>query len=76
MAVLECIRCGATAEGKDFEECDSLINHEIGTSKGRPCAGKPSDLRLDGKVLFTQEYVPVADGKAQVIKSTTPKSKK
>ncbi len=44
MTKLFCKRCEAMSEGKNFEECDSLIDHARGLSKGRKCAGLESDL--------------------------------
>lgn len=55
MSKLTCKRCGATAEGKDFDECDSIIDHSIGLIKGWDCAGKPDDLIFSGeKAKVTQ----------------------
>jgi len=44
MSKLFCKRCRAEAEGKNFAECDSKIDHARGLSIGRKCAGLESDL--------------------------------
>lgn len=49
MALLSCKRCGATAEGKDFDEADAKIDHAVGLSKGWPCTGNPDNLVWSGE---------------------------
>lgn len=49
MGTLTCQRCGATSEGKSFEDADDIIDHAVGLVRGRPCSGKDSDLVWDTK---------------------------
>lgn len=47
MGVLKCA-CGAEAEGKDFEEADSKIDHGIALSiPGPACSGDPARMTWD-----------------------------
>ena len=39
MVKVRCIRCTGIAEGKTATEAAQKIDHAIGLSKGRPCAG-------------------------------------
>lgn len=55
MGTLTCQRCGATSEGLTFEDADVLIDHAVGQSRGRPCAGKESDLIWDGKTVLNAD---------------------
>jgi len=51
MPTLVCSCCGEEAEGKNFTEADTKIDHAKGQSRGRPCGGDPRNLTWDGKVV-------------------------
>jgi hypothetical protein len=54
MGSLICKTCGATAEGDTFDDADSLIDHSVGTSKGKPCGGNPLDMIWTGVIRATK----------------------
>ncbi len=70
MGSLICITCGAKAEGDTFDVADDLIDHSIGTAKGKPCGGDPRDMTWTGAIRTT----PRTESSPQK-KTTTKRSK-
>ena len=50
MTEFQCLKCTARIEAKDLAEAIKNMDHAIGLSKGRPCAG--------GKNAPIREYAP------------------
>ncbi len=75
MTEFQCLKCTARTEAKDLAEAIKTMDHAIGLSKGRPCAG--------GKDAPIREYAPTAKAapavetvKAEVITETSKSTKK
>ena len=39
MTEFQCLKCTSRVEAKDLSEAMKIMDHAIGLSKGRPCAG-------------------------------------
>lgn len=52
MAVYECLRCKGRVEAKDKAEAIITMDHAVGQSRGRPCAGG------DGAPLYEVRDAP------------------
>lgn len=75
MVQVKCIRCNGQAEGKTADEAADRIDHAIGQSKGRACAGGDN---APYEVVGTQEVVKVTPKVKPIVKPivSKPKTKK
>lgn len=71
MGQLVCKRCFAQATADTKDEADSIIDHAIGQTIGRPCSGKDEDL------VWREDYRKATTATIEVEKvQTETKSKK
>lgn len=82
MGVLKCA-CGAEAEGKDFEEADTKINHGIALSLTHGCSGDPTRMTWDAQGgynkdgrLIVKNPKPVASREVVMLVGKKPKESK
>jgi len=61
----QCLKCTARVEAKDLDEAILSMDHAIGLSKGRPCAG--------GGNAPIHEFKPMAATVKVEVKTETPK---
>jgi len=76
MGTYRCIRCTGEIEAKDKEEAIRRLDHSLGLSKGRPCAGgKHAPIEeLSSKVTIAEPKAK-AEKKAEKPKETKASEK-